>query len=464
MASEFGWLNYPTAFAYKQGSLAFRFSLEDEDVIPVRNAEGSFDYTVYVDVWDQKDDLRPLARIEVDLSENEDGPVNPDSELKLALKKLGFVPAALHPEGSSVTAAIELDWDSSTVSDVNRYEARSADQVKKQLDRHLIELAKHSGVLDDLKKHPLLDLVKSADAKVREAVKALRPAAVNFIESLRKNSETAQPAHFFLEQYHENPLDWLKSINWNKMASVSPKDSELDRIERRPVPAFIPKTLVPVWKAAIWELVKGQDWDPYESNAKFIPALVSIYKNLLNKYGFDDQGNRIIEPEDYFQGKVPDMPVSTPIEDEAESEASEHQAAVSDDLIKILQKLQKQAELAKKTLESDFPYASGYNYVVKSLYNTVTALLCCLDEFSDKYHLSSIESGVYEKILESLKIEALDATDYRGHSMSKWTSQTPFRASATCQKCGMDVTVDAKPGPNGAEISGKAVALNCENK
>lgn len=67
--------------------------------------------------------------------------------------------------------------------------------------------------------------------------------------------------------------------------------------------------------------------------------------------------------------------------------------------------------------------------------------------------------------IRSLAREARTTAARRGHSLK------PFRftehgnkitATTTCGKCGMQVDLDTYPAPNGIDISGEAVALNCE--
>lgn len=71
--------------------------------------------------------------------------------------------------------------------------------------------------------------------------------------------------------------------------------------------------------------------------------------------------------------------------------------------------------------------------------------------------------------LERLKREARDAATWRGHRLTPfrtwaWRDATtrPTRAHADCRDCGRGVTVDVAPAPNGIDIGGAAVAVNCE--
>lgn len=74
------------------------------------------------------------------------------------------------------------------------------------------------------------------------------------------------------------------------------------------------------------------------------------------------------------------------------------------------------------------------------------------------------------KGLKKLQKEALISTNFRGHSI-KW--DTPYHGESksirlgTCKVCGAWVQINTKPLPNGVDIGGPAVALNCskpENK
>lgn len=68
--------------------------------------------------------------------------------------------------------------------------------------------------------------------------------------------------------------------------------------------------------------------------------------------------------------------------------------------------------------------------------------------------------------LSTLRKRAQRATKARGHAM-RW--QSPFgRADgpqsqyAVCKHCARDVLIVEAPAPNGIDIGGPAVALNCE--
>jgi len=57
-----------------------------------------------------------------------------------------------------------------------------------------------------------------------------------------------------------------------------------------------------------------------------------------------------------------------------------------------------------------------------------------------------------------LKKEANRAADFRGHRLF-WQGNT-----GTCEHCGAWAQIDTNPAPNGIDIGGPAVAVNCQNK
>ena len=62
----------------------------------------------------------------------------------------------------------------------------------------------------------------------------------------------------------------------------------------------------------------------------------------------------------------------------------------------------------------------------------------------------------------ALEREALEAAQWRGHSMSGWRIRDFWgTAFSVCLVCGAEVQVDPNPAPNGIDISGDAVAVNC---
>jgi len=75
-------------------------------------------------------------------------------------------------------------------------------------------------------------------------------------------------------------------------------------------------------------------------------------------------------------------------------------------------------------------------------------------------------------ILQRLKREAIDGAKWRGHDMTRFkttekyleTSPKKIVCLSTCRVCGGYVQVDTRPAPNGIDIGGDAVALNCPIK
>ena len=69
--------------------------------------------------------------------------------------------------------------------------------------------------------------------------------------------------------------------------------------------------------------------------------------------------------------------------------------------------------------------------------------------------------------LDELRKEALISTKHRGHLM-RWFRPyiTNYRALqlGECDQCGAYVALDTKPLPNGIDIGGKAVAVNCGDR
>ena len=61
-----------------------------------------------------------------------------------------------------------------------------------------------------------------------------------------------------------------------------------------------------------------------------------------------------------------------------------------------------------------------------------------------------------------LEREALEACNFRGHDMTEFREIQDYVSRSTCVRCEMEVTCDVHPAPNGIDIGGEAVALNCE--
>lgn len=64
--------------------------------------------------------------------------------------------------------------------------------------------------------------------------------------------------------------------------------------------------------------------------------------------------------------------------------------------------------------------------------------------------------------IRRLQHEALKSCRFRGHDMKRFCHLMHSFHYAYCRHCGMGVSVDTDPLPDGAEIMGEAVALNCE--
>ena len=62
-----------------------------------------------------------------------------------------------------------------------------------------------------------------------------------------------------------------------------------------------------------------------------------------------------------------------------------------------------------------------------------------------------------------LKKEALMSCSCRGHDMGRFKRHDYWRTSSYshCRRCGMQVVVNTRPTPNGIDIGGEAVALDC---
>jgi hypothetical protein len=62
--------------------------------------------------------------------------------------------------------------------------------------------------------------------------------------------------------------------------------------------------------------------------------------------------------------------------------------------------------------------------------------------------------------LQSLQRQAAKSTAWRGHRMH-WNDQSNGCRRGICLRCAAWVILDTKPAPNGIDIGGTAVALNC---
>lgn len=65
------------------------------------------------------------------------------------------------------------------------------------------------------------------------------------------------------------------------------------------------------------------------------------------------------------------------------------------------------------------------------------------------------------KKIERLRLEALESCQFRGHKMRPFSRKYRHWWDSKCKICGKAVCVNDDPAPNGIEISGEAVALNC---
>lgn len=69
---------------------------------------------------------------------------------------------------------------------------------------------------------------------------------------------------------------------------------------------------------------------------------------------------------------------------------------------------------------------------------------------------------MFEKTLaRTLKHEALTSCLVRGHSMKRFEKTDSGVFYAECKDCYMWVQVDLHPSPNGIDIGGPAIVLDC---
>jgi len=64
-----------------------------------------------------------------------------------------------------------------------------------------------------------------------------------------------------------------------------------------------------------------------------------------------------------------------------------------------------------------------------------------------------------------LKKSALASCNWRGHRMKRfqvYSDNTRVIAYSHCRDCKKEVHCDTNPPPNGIDIGGEAVAMNCE--
>ncbi len=69
------------------------------------------------------------------------------------------------------------------------------------------------------------------------------------------------------------------------------------------------------------------------------------------------------------------------------------------------------------------------------------------------------------RIIERLRKQARETAHNRGHKLLRFLPAVHITnvSSTLCENCGMAVTINSRPPPNGIDISGRAVALNCDN-
>lgn len=64
-----------------------------------------------------------------------------------------------------------------------------------------------------------------------------------------------------------------------------------------------------------------------------------------------------------------------------------------------------------------------------------------------------------------LEASATETATARGHKLAAWSvpeyASLGVRSSAQCSHCGMTANADTMPAPNGTDVFGEAVALNC---
>ena len=65
--------------------------------------------------------------------------------------------------------------------------------------------------------------------------------------------------------------------------------------------------------------------------------------------------------------------------------------------------------------------------------------------------------------IERLRIEALATCKFRGHKMEPFSRKYRHWWNADCKICGRRVYISDEHRPNGNDIDGEAVALDCNN-
>ena len=65
------------------------------------------------------------------------------------------------------------------------------------------------------------------------------------------------------------------------------------------------------------------------------------------------------------------------------------------------------------------------------------------------------------RVIERLRIEALEACKFRGHKMRPFDRTYRHWWSSDCRVCKASVNLNDEPAPNGIDIAGPAVAMHC---
>ena len=65
--------------------------------------------------------------------------------------------------------------------------------------------------------------------------------------------------------------------------------------------------------------------------------------------------------------------------------------------------------------------------------------------------------------MDELKQYALESCNFRGHEMGEWHDFSYDQSSCECLNCNKGVWIIINPLPNEIDISGEAVALNCND-
>jgi len=77
--------------------------------------------------------------------------------------------------------------------------------------------------------------------------------------------------------------------------------------------------------------------------------------------------------------------------------------------------------------------------------------------FTEEWHASI---GANSRKRERLRVEASERAIWRGHDLY-WYNMDLNRAHGQCRNCEAWVTVNTEPLPNGINIGGPAVAIDC---